>query len=296
MRKKFKYTLYLVTVVVILFFCITLLIPYLSFVIKSEDISSINKKTILVIGHRGASGQAPENTLASFARAVDMGVDMVELDVHLTRDDSVMVMHDYNVSRTTDGKGDIESMDFGTIRKLDAGSWFDKQFAHEKVPTLGEVFELVHGRAKVLIELKWPAKGIYPKLVKRVIETIRRYHAESWIILQSFETSYLSEAERLAPDLVRHELVFGRSGIIPFYVHRKPEFGWFSPQPFVSSVNIFYIYASPGFVNDMHQQNKSVYAWAPKKESDMLRLLHSNVDGIITNYPEKMLKILGRQR
>src|SRR5262245_679720 len=97
----------------------------------------------LVIAHRGASGTCPENTLAAFRRAVEVGADMIELDVQLTRDDAVVVMHDWTLDRTTDGSGAVGERALDELRPLDAGRWFAPEFAGERVPTLAAVLDAV---------------------------------------------------------------------------------------------------------------------------------------------------------
>ena len=278
----------------LLFLVLTLLIPYISFLLTSTAPVHRNKENFKVVAHRGASGYAPENTLVSFEKGIALGADMVELDVHLTADDSVVVMHDHDVNRTTDGKGAISGMTFAELRQLDAGGWFDKKFSGQRVPTLSEVLQLVNGRVKVLIELKWPANGLYTGLVEKTVKVIREHHAESWVILQSFETSYLEEAARKAPDIEQQQLVFGKSGLIPFYFERTPKFGQFIPQKEATSVNIYYLYATRGLINDMHAKGKTVYAFTPNNEEDMIKLLALGADGIITNYPDRALKAAGR--
>src|SRR5215475_6599931 len=96
---------------------------------------------VLVIAHRGASGTCPENTLAAFRRAQELGAHMIELDVQLTRDGEVVVMHDWTLARTTDGRGRVASRTLAELRQLDAGSWFDPGYAREPVPTLREVLD-----------------------------------------------------------------------------------------------------------------------------------------------------------
>ena len=278
----------------LIFLILTLLIPYLCFKFTSANQSETKAKDVMVIAHRGASGYAPENTLSSFKKAMVLGADILELDVHLTADDSVVVMHDYNVKRTTNGTGDILSMNFVDVKKLDAGSWYGAEFANEKVPTLAEVLALVNGKTKVLIELKWPSKGIYPALVEKVVQIIHEYNAESWVILQSFEIEYLEQAAKIAPHLNQQQLVFGKSGIIPFYFDRVPKFGEFSPQKESTSINMFYMYINRTFINDMHQKQKKVYAFTPNNENDMKKLINIGVDGLITNFPDIALKALNR--
>lgn len=294
MSRTRKYILYFMPIALLLFLILTLIVPYLLFQFTSKDIDAAKKHQVLVIGHRGASGYAPENTLASFSKALELGVDMIELDVHLTKDDSVVIMHDYQVKRTTNGEGEIGLMTFTELKKLDAGSWFDPKYANERIPALSEVLDLVKGRCRVLIELKWPSNGLYSKLAEKTIHIIREHNAVSWASLQSFETSYLIEAEKIAPDIQQQQLIFGESSILPIFYDRIPRLGKFKPLSFSRSVNVFYLYAGKNFIKKMHHENKSVFAFTPNNETDMRKLVHLQIDGLITNYPDKALRILGR--
>jgi len=276
----------------VVFLLLTLLLPYLSFLLTSKNKLDYKRSDIKIIAHRGASGYAPENTLASFEKAINMGVDMVELDVHLTADDSVVVMHDPKVDRTTNGKGIIREMNFSALRNLDAGQWFSREYAGQKVPTLSEVLSLVSGKAKVLIELKWPPDGLYPNLVDKVMDIVDQHNARSWIILQSFEITYLKDASLRYPNIIQQQLLFGKSGIIPFYFDRGPHFGSFEPFYKSTSVNVFYMYASKQFIETMHDNHKTVFAFTPNNEGQMRRLIHLGADGLITNFPDIALKLV----
>lgn len=110
-------------------------------------------RTWINIAHRGASGYAPENTMAAFEKALEMGADLLELDVQLSTDGHVVVIHDYTVERTTDGQGKVEDLTLEESRKLDAGAWYRPEFKGEVIPTLEEVLEHVGGRIGLLIGL-----------------------------------------------------------------------------------------------------------------------------------------------
>lgn len=296
MQKKnrlFKKIFIAMTIALLLFLILTILIPFISFTSTSSVLSG-NSTRVKIIGHRGAAGLAPENTLSSFKKAIELGVDMVELDVHTSKDDSIIVMHDYQVDRTTNGKGEIENLSYDFIKSLDAGSWFNESFKNERVPTLDEVFTLVNGRAKVLVELKWPKKGVYKNLVRLVIESIKRHHAESWVILQSFETEYLKEINKLAPDpkIECQQLVFGKSQLLPIYFDRRFHFGNFKHENNITSINIFYLYLNKSFIKEMHDKNISVSAFTPDKENDFIKAVNLGADAIITNHPELAIKTL----
>lgn len=130
-----------------------------------------------VIAHRGLAKRAPENTLAAFAAAMAAGATAIEFDLHMTRDGALVVMHDYNVERTTNGRGLISDLTLAEVRGLDAGSWFDPTFASEKVPTLEEVLAL---ETKPIIELKGGSEryeGIEAELVAQLRRTGRLHEA-----------------------------------------------------------------------------------------------------------------------
>src|SRR5712691_9435510 len=111
-------------------------------------------RDFMVIAHRGASFYAPENTFAAFDLAIEMGVSHIELDVHSTIDDHIVVIHDETVDRTTNGSGPVTSHTLGALAKLDAGSWFDEKFAGEQIPTFADVLDRYKGRAHIHTEIK----------------------------------------------------------------------------------------------------------------------------------------------
>lgn len=293
MRRRIKPVLFTLFTLVLLFLLLAIGVPYINFTATSAE-DNPNKKNVIIIGHRGAAGLAPENTLASFKKAMELKVDMMELDVHVSKDDSLIVMHDYDVERTTSGKGDIENLTYGYIKTLDAGSKFKPEFKGEKVPTLDEVLKLSGGKTKVLIELKWPAKGLYPNLVKKVIACIRSNKAESWTVIQSFETTYLDEMHKLAPDLECQQLVFAPTSLLPLHVTRKAVAGNFTPLPYVTSVNPHHLFITKAWIKRMHKEHKTVYPFTLNTEDKMRKAINLGADGIITNFPDVANKVLGR--
>ena len=116
--------------------------------------SNKNFNPTWIIGHRGYHAKYPENTLVSFEASIKAGVDMIELDVMLSRDRKLVVIHDANLARTTNGNGSVADFNLDELKQLDAGSWFDAQFADQQIPDLSEVLDLVNGRAYVNIEIK----------------------------------------------------------------------------------------------------------------------------------------------
>ena len=139
----------------------------------------------LIIAHRGDSSEAPENTMEAFRRAVEAGADGIELDVRLTRDREVVVIHDWLIDRTTPGAGPVGTHTLAELKKMDAGSWFDPRFKSARVPTLAEVFEGLPASLLVNVEIKVRGHGVLP-LVSRVVETVRRCDRYETTLVASF--------------------------------------------------------------------------------------------------------------
>lgn len=156
-----------------------------------------------LVGHRGASALAPENTMASFKRALADGADIVELDVRVTADGVVIVMHDDTVDRTTDGSGGVSELTLEEIQGLDAGSWFHPRFAGEPVPTLAEVLGWAQGRVELFLEIKydWSSSEIDPRLVPAVVDLVAERAMVDEVALISFNVAPLVEAATLLPGL-----------------------------------------------------------------------------------------------
>jgi glycerophosphoryl diester phosphodiesterase len=149
---------------------------------------------LFLYAHRGASAEAPENTLAAFCRAVETGADGIELDVHLCADGVPVVIHDETLERTTDGCGQIATCSLARLRKLDAGSWFAPIFAGERVPTLEDTLRLLAGRLRLNLEVKDTRAGM------AVLELLRHF-AQADVVVSSFAYPLLSQLRRAAPDL-----------------------------------------------------------------------------------------------
>lgn len=149
---------------------------------------------MFLYAHRGASAEAPENTLAAFRRALEAGADGIELDVHLSRDGIPVVIHDETLERTTDGEGTVAACSCDVLRSLDAGFWFDPHFAGEPLPTLDETLRLLAGRLRLNLEVKAVRAGT------AVAEMLRRY-PQADAVVSSFDYGVLSGLRRADPDL-----------------------------------------------------------------------------------------------
>ncbi len=155
----------------------------------------------LLVGHRGASAMAPENTMVSFERALADGADALEMDVWISADGHAVVIHDETVDRTTDGTGKVKDMSLADLRKLDAGSWFDPQFAGEKIPTLDEVLGWAAGKLRLILELKYSYDdaSFDPELAPVVVKLIQEHRMVERVIFISYQTKGLEQVRTLLP-------------------------------------------------------------------------------------------------
>jgi glycerophosphoryl diester phosphodiesterase len=162
-----------------------------------------------ISAHRGSSAVAPENTLAALDAAWRAGADVAEIDVQLTRDGHVVLMHDRRVGRTTNGSGLLRDHTLADVRRLDAGAWFDPRFAGERVPTLDEALEWGRDRLGLLVEVKnYPHREM--PLVDRTIEVVEAHGAEGFVVLAGFDHVMLAEIHQRRPAWPLEMILTGR--------------------------------------------------------------------------------------
>ncbi|MFQ6028939.1 MAG: glycerophosphodiester phosphodiesterase [Dehalococcoidia bacterium] len=239
------------------------------------------------MAHRGASGLAPENTLAAFRRALEVGADTLELDVHLSQDGHVVVIHDSTLDRTTSGTGAVSRLTLEQIKELDAGSWFAPEFAGEKVPTLQEVLDLAE--ADTLFEVELKTFSIWPKgIVKEVVDVITRKGMEDRVVIQSFNPLALFHVKR-ANSAIATGLLY--SGDLPLPLRNR----WLTPLAHPDSLNVGMDLATADHVAEMRAKGYPVVVWTVDQPDDMQRMIDLGVNGIMTNRPELLAEILGDQ-
>ena len=239
----------------------------------------------LNVGHRGASAAAPQNTLAAFRKAVELGADGVELDVQLSADGAVVVIHDFTVDKTTNGTGRVADKTLAELKALDAGSRFSPQFAGERIPTLAEVFEAIDGRLMVNVELKAPSQNWNTALVAPVLEIVRRYGMQAKVIFSSFNPHVLYAMKQLAPDIPAGALYAPDS---PVYVRRA----WL--EPFISheARHPHYSMLTGPIIQWYHAHGLRINTWTVDDPEEMRRLVAAGADSIITNKPDVLKSVL----
>lgn len=239
----------------------------------------------ITIAHRGLSAQAPENTLSAIRLALEAEVDMIEFDLHMSRDQVPVVIHDPTLERTTNGTGQVKDMSLFELRKLDAGAWFGDAYLGERIPTLTEVMAMVQGKTKLLIELKWDDEDeIYPGLVDSVLAEIERFQGEAWCLIQSFDAATIREIKAKAPAIEAQKLILYDLPILPGHIDRQWQ--WTDGSAFdedVSAINVWLHGLNPRLVNRIHAQGKKVYVYTVNEPADIAYCQKLGVDGLITD-------------
>jgi glycerophosphoryl diester phosphodiesterase len=231
----------------------------------------------LLIGHRGYPALCPENTLASFERAMQAGCDMIELDVTLTRDRKVVVIHDDTLDRTTNGKGPVSGHALEEIKALDAGSWFDARFAEERVPELSEVIKLTAGRCMLNIEIKESAfEAIYPvdAIEHQVVKLVKTSGAMDRVIISSFDTRILERIAAMdAPPAVAYISDHGTDKSVLEMLLKMRAFSWHPRFKILTRAQ----------VDMLHAAGLKVFPWTINTRKEAEKLLALGVDGLICN-------------
>lgn len=227
---------------------------------------------MLIIGHRGASGYEPENTIRSFKKAIELGVDIIEFDVHLCKSGEIVVIHDEKVNRTTNGHGYIREKTIEELKKLDMGKG-------EKIPTLGEVLDLVNRRVKINIELKGEktAKPVYAIIQKYIQKCGWTYDN---FLISSFDNSQLKEMRELDSKIKIGIIAQKIRGDLPELAKKL--------RPYSLNINSKSRFLTKGFVDFWRNQRVKIFVWTVNDKKNIERLKSIGVDGIFSDYPDML--------
>ncbi|WP_159067740.1 glycerophosphodiester phosphodiesterase [Paenibacillus ihuae] len=298
MMKVFRHKAYFTGIHVLLFVSLlTILYAYSPTIrVKVKEIIDPADK-VYTIAHRGASGYAPENTIPAFELAVEMKADIIEIDIHLTKDGIPVVIHDDTVNRTTNGKGYVKNMTLEQLERLDAGTWFNESypmFARDKyagttIPTLDQVFETFGKEIKYILEIKDSAPS--PGIETLINESIQKYDLEDVVAIHSFSAGSLRKFHKINPDIPLYQLVWYDYNAVrvsetylkdikSYAVGISPNFQGIS-KAYVSQVKNFGLKVMPYTVNYQVNMDKA-YSWG--------------VDGVYTNFPDRLLEVIKTNR
>ncbi len=225
----------------------------------------------MVIGHRGAPIQTPENTLESFERAISLGSDMIELDLRKTADGHLVVIHDFDVSRISTKVGLVFEMNLTELKSLDLGGG-------SRIPTLQEVLDLCHGRCKVNIEIK------AFDLEREALDAVRNRSMLGDVIFSSFLHETLTTVKSLEP----------RTETAVLYDKPMEDPVSYAKDLQASAINPLFIYLEKPIIQSAHDAGLKINPWTINDEDMMIEFVRMGVDGIITDYPDVCYRVIQR--
>ncbi len=239
--------------------------------------------------HRGASAYAPENTLAALHLALKMGATMAEIDLQQTADNELVLFHDDELDRTSNGRGFLWQKTLDHLSGLDAGSWFSNKFAGESIPTLESIIKDLDGKMALNIELK--LHGHEREIEKLMAEKLNQLNLVEVCLVTSFDHEVIDRLLALVPNLKAGYIV-GREQA------RAQDNSWqkdllSSPVAVLSMEKTL---ISQELVQKAHAENKEIHAWTVNNEDEMKRLQAAGVDALISNYPDKVNNFINKSR
>jgi glycerophosphoryl diester phosphodiesterase len=233
---------------------------------------------MLVIAHRGASAVEPENTLRAFTRSMEMGAQMIELDLHRTHDGQVVVIHDDDLRHTTNARGRVSQLTFDKIRQADAGKG-------ERVPTLQETLELTRGRVQLYLEIKARAAAA------ETLRIVREFNCQSDVLLASFDLALMRQLGNEVTDM-EIGLILGTPSLNPKTRWREA-MPWLALREFNYQTLCMQVkLCSANLARNIKQQGKKLYVWTANSEAEYARMIERKVDGIVTDTPDRLVAYL----
>lgn len=238
---------------------------------------------IMNYAHRGASGYYPENTMLAFEKAIELGCDAIETDVQMTKDGVLVLIHDETVNRTTNGKGFVKDYSYKDLRGLDAGTWFNDCSKYENIPNVEELLQLAKDKGIIInFEIK-TGVILYPGIEQKLIDLIYKYEMHNSVILSSFNHHSMVKCKEISKE-IKTALLYS-SGLY------KPEL--YCKTAFADALHPNYHSINKEVVQGAKEAGVIVNVWTLNTEKEMKAMIAIDVDGIITNYPDKLKTILG---
>ncbi len=241
----------------------------------------------VVIGHRGASAYYPENTMTSFKAAYEMGAEMIELDILLSKDGVPVVIHDETLDRTTNGTGKVADYTLTELRKLDAGLWFGREHAGEQIPTLEEVLQFAKDRIALNIEIKTEAvtDELLGGIEEKALNLVKKYEMEEYVLFSSFDYRAISHLKKLDVD------------ISAALLYEKKQSSRRLPSQLVAdykadAFNCSRRQYSKRWAEDTQRHNIPVFVYTVNKERQMEKMIERGVSGIFSDKPDVLKRVV----
>lgn len=259
----------------------------------SKDGDGLMIQRTLIVAHRGFSGEYPENTIAAFKAAVEEKADFIELDVHLSKDGEIVVLHDDTIDRTTNGSGFVNDYTVAQLKEFDAGSWLDSKFAGEKIPTLVEAFNVVRDtHTRLCVEIKEKQGQYYPGLEERLVEIMHQNNLIGQCVVTSYSKDVVKNLKKLQPRLAIA------------YDPNKAEYKTFVDNPAKCAILVLNVRAdmacfdhrnlTEGIIAECLNNGVPIWAWTVNEKDVMEKLVGWRVEAIMTNYPNILREVVGK--
>lgn len=281
-----------------------LLLVWLSAPMPAHPFFTDHQAEPLVIAHQGGDGLRPSNTMSAFTHAVELGVDVLEMDIHGTADDVLVTIHDATVDRTTNGSGRVQDFTLAELQELDAGYHWPTVAGHVQlgeypyrgqgiiIPTLEEVFQSFPD-IPMVIEIKQGE----PSVARPFCDLIHQYGMQDQLLVAAFSKQTLDDFRATCPDVITSA---AEDEIRIFYIlHRLGISGAYQADTYAFQVPEYsgdFHVLTPRFISNANIHNVDVHAWTINTKADMERFVEMGVNGIITDYPDQLLEILGRTK
>lgn len=241
----------------------------------------------IIIAHRGASAYYPENTMIAFEKAVEMGAEMIELDVMMSKDGVAIVFHDAKLDQHTNGSSYVKNYTLKELKKLDAGSWFDSEFSDQKIPTLEDVLKFASGKIALNIEIKTEAvsDNIRNGIEQKILRLVKKYGMESHVLFSSFDYRAIQHLKKLDPK-VSVALLYERkqsNRLLPHQLIEKYK---------VDAFNCSYRQLKRKWMADLNEYNIPAFVYTVDSKRRMQKLITGGITGIFTNKPDLLKSVV----
>jgi len=244
-----------------------------------------------VIAHRGANHLAPQNTIPAFEKAVQLGAQGMENDVHLTRDGEIVICHDYTIDETSNGTGFISDYSYEELLRFDFGGYFSEEYRGTKIPTLAECFEVCRPMALLNVEIKSPRDAHSP-IARRTVALARDMGLMEQLLISSFDKDILAAARAADPSVQTALLYSIDEKECPNLADLLEDYVGFAKSIGVNALHPFLMYMDEDYCENCHKAGLRVHPWTANKEFAIEAFVEWGCDGIITDLPDLALEIV----
>ncbi|MCO4755863.1 MAG: hypothetical protein KC478_15385 [Bacteriovoracaceae bacterium] len=256
--------------------------------ILSIFMTDVSTGEVLPIAHRGASAYAPENTLSSITKSIELGAKYVEIDVHMTKDGEVVAIHDTTIDRTSNGKGKVREYTLVELREFDFGLWFHADFKGEIIPTISDVLRAIGDEVVLIIEFKYGGSK-YPRIEEKVVEDVLSLERKNQVILKSFDSKILTKFKNLAPEIESLYCTFGGNSF--FTVDNSLRLRGILKESSFSYLQVHKYFLGKSLVEKAHNKGIKVIVWDVHDKPTMQKFKAMGVDFIETDNPDYVIEL-----